>query len=290
MDLIQLKMLCAVAECGSIVKAAESLHRVPSNLTTRLKQLEDEVGSPLFIREKQRLRLSATGYDFVDYAKKILQLSDQALSLNRSAQPTGTLMLGSLESVAATKLPALLSAYHQRYPAVRLSLVTGTSGEITDAVIQGELAAALTDLPTAHRDLVSGHGYADRLVLITSPNHQPVTVAKDVQGETFFAFRSRCSYRHRLEQWFQQAGISAGPIMEIQSYHAMVACVAGGAGLAVIPASWLAQLASPASVSVHQLPAALAQISMQLIWRRENNSPNILALNQLMVEMYPNQA
>ncbi len=70
MDLVQLKMFCAVAECGSIVKAAEQLHRVPSNLTTRLKQLEEEMTSPLFIREKQRLRLSPIGHDFYSMPEK----------------------------------------------------------------------------------------------------------------------------------------------------------------------------------------------------------------------------
>lgn len=287
MDLVQLKMLCAVAECGSIVKAAEQLHRVPSNLTTRLKQLEDEIGSPLFIREKQRLRLSSVGYNFVEYAKKILQLSEEALNLTRSGQPSGALTLGSLESVAATRLPALLSAYHQHYPAVQLSLVTGTSGEVLDGVLKGDIAVALTDQPIPRADLVCGQSYSDTLVLITNPTHSAVTTAADVQGETFFAFRSSCSYRHRLEQWFEQATVAPGPIMEIQSYHAMLACVAGGAGLAVIPQSLLSQLADHKRVAVHPLPASFGQITTSLIWRSDSYSPNVRALSELMAEIYP---
>ena len=54
MDLIQLRMFCYVTETGSIAKAAELMQRVPSNLTTRLHQLEEELGTDLFIREKQR--------------------------------------------------------------------------------------------------------------------------------------------------------------------------------------------------------------------------------------------
>jgi len=289
MDLVQLKMFCAVAECGSIVKAAEQLHRVPSNLTTRLKQLEEEMTSPLFIREKQRLRLSPIGHDFLLYARKILQLSEEALQLTRSAEPSGTLTLGSLESVAATRLPALLAAYHQRYPAVQLSLVTGTSGEILEGVIKGELAVALTDQPSPRSDLVCGTHYQDRLVLITNPSHPPVTVAQDVIGETFFAFRSSCSYRHRLEQWFAQASVTPGPIMEIQSYHAMLACVAGGAGLAVVPQSLLSQLADHTRVAIHQLPDSISQLRTGLIWRQEGGSPNVGALSALMAEMYPEE-
>jgi len=287
MDLVQLKMFCAVAEYGSIVKAAEQLHRVPSNLTTRLKQLEAEVGNALFIREKQRLRLSPIGHDFLQYARKILQLSEEALQLSRSAEPSGTLTLGSLESVAATRLPALLSAYHQRYPAVQLSLVTGTSGEILDGVAKGELSVALTDQPSPRPDIICGHHYRDRLVLITNPAHPPVAVAQDVIGETFFAFRSSCSYRHRLEHWFAQAAVTPGPIMEIQSYHAMLACVAGGAGLAVIPYSLLNKLTDHTRVAVHQLPDSISQLYTGLIWRHEGESPNVRALSALMAEIYP---
>ena len=54
MDLTHLRMFCSVAETGSVARAAELLHRVPSNLTTRLRQLEQELGTDLFIREKQR--------------------------------------------------------------------------------------------------------------------------------------------------------------------------------------------------------------------------------------------
>lgn len=118
MDLTQLRMFCSVAETGSVARAAELLHRVPSNLTTRLRQLEQELGTDLFIREKQRLRLSPMGHNFLCYANRILALSEEALSITHAGEPAGTFALGSMESTAATRLPTLLAAYHQRYPQV----------------------------------------------------------------------------------------------------------------------------------------------------------------------------
>ena len=120
MDLVQLRMFCAVAETGSVARAAELLHRVPSNLTTRLKQLEEELGAALLIREKQRVRLSPMGHNFLGYAQRILALSEEAISMTRQGEPSGNFALGTMESTAATRLPALLSAYHQRCPAVSL--------------------------------------------------------------------------------------------------------------------------------------------------------------------------
>ena len=78
MDLVQLEIFKAVAEQGSISAAAQLIHRVPSNLTTRIKQLEQDLGVELFIREKSRLRLSPAGWNFLGYARRILDLVQEA--------------------------------------------------------------------------------------------------------------------------------------------------------------------------------------------------------------------
>ena len=77
-DLVQLEIFKAVAEQGSISAAAQHIHRVPSNLTTRIKQLEEDLGVELFIREKSRLRLSPAGWNFLEYTRRILDLVHEA--------------------------------------------------------------------------------------------------------------------------------------------------------------------------------------------------------------------
>ena len=84
MELSQLRMVKAVAECGSIALAAQQLHCVPSNITTRIKQLERELGTVLFTRAGRGLRISPSGRVFVGYIEQILALVDQA---KRSVQP-----------------------------------------------------------------------------------------------------------------------------------------------------------------------------------------------------------
>ena len=97
MDLTQLEMFNAVAEAGSITQAAAKVHRVPSNLTTRLRQLETELGVDLFIRENQRLRLSPAGHNFLRYSQQILALVDEARSVVAGDEPQGLFSLGSLQ-------------------------------------------------------------------------------------------------------------------------------------------------------------------------------------------------
>jgi len=287
MDLTQLKMFCAVAETGSLARAAEQLHRVPSNLTTRLRQLEQETGIDLFIREKQRLRLSPMGHNFLCYAQRILALSEEALAMTHNGEPGGAFALGSMESTAAVHLPSLLASYHQRYPEVALSLITGTSGEIIEQVRKGTLAAALAEGPVVADELNSCKAFAERMVLISNLRHAPITHPADAAGDTLFAFRPGCSYRLRLENWFRQGGVSPGQFMEIQSYHAMLACVASGAGVAILPESVLAKIADPGQVQRHELPAEISATVTYLVWRRDAFTPNVKALKYLIIEQSP---
>ncbi len=284
MDLTQLRMFCSVAETGSVARAAEQLHRVPSNLTTRLRQLEQELGADLFIREKQRLRLSPMGHNFLHYAERILALSDEAMSVTHAGEPAGHFALGSMESTAATRLPSLLAAYHQRYPQVSLSLLTGTSGETIERVRAGTLAAALVDGPVAHTELNGCKAFDEQMVIIANREQPRITSAHDVAGRTLFAFRPSCSYRLRFESWFRQDGALPGNIMEIQSYHAMMACVASGAGIAMLPHSVLSLLPGHEQVTVHTLPDDIAATGTWLIWRRDAFSPAVRALKMLIIE------
>src|SRR5947207_1600519 len=142
MDLAELKIFKAVAEQGGITKAAAALHRVQSNVTTRVKQLEERLGTKLFHRQGRRLVLSSEGKVLLAYADRLLRLSSEAQAALKGHGPHGLFRLGTLESTAATRLPPVLARYHRGYPAVRLELVTGTSGALVDRVLRGEVEAA----------------------------------------------------------------------------------------------------------------------------------------------------
>src|SRR5262245_4922717 len=121
------------------------MHRVPSNLTTRIKQLEAELGAELFIGEKLRLRLDAVGGSSLDSPCRVLDRVAAARHVASSVASHGISSLGSLESTASVRIPALLSLYHQRYPKVQLDLSTGPSGEMIDGVLSGRFSAAFSD-------------------------------------------------------------------------------------------------------------------------------------------------
>ncbi len=287
MDLSQLTMFRAIAEEGSISAAALRLHRVPSNLTARIKQLEADLGVDLFIREKQRLRLSAAGRNFLDYAQRLLDLADEARQSITSGTPRGPLALGSLESTAAVRIPPVLAEYHRRFPEVLLDLSTGPSGDLIEGVLAGRLAGAFVDGPVAHPALEEVAVFEEELVLISAIHHAPIARARDVNGRNIYAFRPNCSYRRLFEGWFRRDDSAPGKIFETESYHGMLACVSAGAGLALLPRSMLESMPYSSSVQVHALGAAYGRVGINLIWRRGFRLPSLSALLEILTEAEP---
>ena len=287
MEFSQLRIFQAVAEEGSITRAAERLHRVPSNLSTRLKQLEEQLGVDLFLRERQRLQLSPAGKVLLDYATKLFALHDEAHAAVQGGQPAGDFILGTMYSTAATHLPDLLAAYHRAYPAVNLQVQSGPSGELLEGLLTNRLDAALVDGPLELAGLDGVPLCDERLVLITETDHPPVRSALDVQGRAVFTFRRGCSYRMRLEAWFAHDHATMGRAMEIESYQGMLACVIAGSGVALMSESMLASLPGRERVRVHPLAEPFASATTWLMWRKGMVGANLNAWIELQQQAWP---
>jgi DNA-binding transcriptional LysR family regulator len=288
MDLADLHIFKTVVDEGGIVHAARKLHRVQSNITTRIKQLEASLGTALFYRSKQRLHVSPSGELLLGYAERLLRLSDEAREALGGSAPRGVLRLGALESTTASRLPDVLARYHAACPEVRVELTTGTNDALTAKVAARQLDAAfVTEVPAA-ADLAHQPLFNERLVLISAMGHRAVRTPADLAGATLIAFPNGCAYRRVLQRWLGPAHTPGARVMELASYHAIVACVASGTGVALVPQSVL-DTVQGAPVRQHRLPREVSQVVTPLIWRREEQSSALAALRELLRQP-PSQA
>jgi len=281
MDLGDLQIFKAVVSEGGVTRAAERLNRVQSNITTRVRQLEEDLGVPLFIREGKRLHLSPTGKVLLDYADRLLDLAQEARTAVRDNTPRGPLRLGAMESTAALRLPAPLSEFHRRYPEVRLELSTRPIKELTDQVLSGALDAALVAEPIP--DIFDKATiYDEELAIIAPAGSAPIRSPHDVQSETVLAFEHGCPYRLRLQQWFARAGVLPARIVEMSSWHAIIGCATARMGIAVLPKFVLATFPQKNYLSLHPLPRDLNHVPTVLAWRKGAQSPKISALIEVL--------
>ncbi len=280
MDHQSLEIFCTVAAELSITRAAKQLGRVQSNVTTRIQQLEEQLGVALFVREGKRLSLSAEGERFLDYANRLLALAEEARQMLRPQAPQGVLRLGSMESTAASRLPTPLAQFHNRYPDVQLRITTGPSQPLLDAVGNGVLDCALVALTKDIEDLdaIGLEGapvFREELLLLLPASHPPISNARDVAVRSLAAFRPGCSYRSIAEDWLANSALT---IQEVGSYHAMLACVAAGSCVSLMPRSVLELLRDPPAIHTHPV----MQIDTWLVWRRGFNTPTFAALRDAL--------
>lgn len=282
MDLTALHIFKTVAEQGGITRAAARLHRVQSNVTTRVKQLEEQLGTQLFLRHKRRLVLSSEGKVLLAYAERLLRLSSEAEDALRGGGPRGALRIGALESTAAARLPPLLSRYHLGYPDVRIELTTGTTGALVARVLSGEIDAAFAAEPFSTDGLETCPAFSEELVLITPRSLPSVKAPKDIGNRTLLAFATGCSYRRLVETWLGRQDVVPERVMEFASYHAIVACTAAGSGIAIVPRSVVRAMRAEREVTIHELPRKVSKTRTLLVWRSGYQSSALDAMRTVL--------
>ena len=278
MELSDLHIFRTVVNTGGVTRAAEKLHRVQSNVTTRVRQLEDDLGVELFIREGKRLHLSPSGQILLGYADRLLELADEARNMVQDSKPRGLFRLGSMESTAAVRLPKPLSTFYRRYPEVTLELQTGNPQQLATRLIEGEIDAALVAEPIADAPFEKAPIYDEKLILIAGADEPPLTSARGQSARTLLAFEPGCPHRRRLEDWFAGQGEQPGRIVELSSYHTILGCAAAGMGISLVPESILSTFPERGRLSVHPLPPGQDRAQTVLIWRKGAASPKIDAL------------
>ena len=284
MDLADLDIFRSVVQAGGITRAAEKLNRVQSNVTTRVRQLEADLGVQLFIREGKKLHLSPAGKLLLDYADRLLDLAQEARDAVHDAKPRGLLRLGAMESTASIRLPVPMNEYLGRYPEVTLELRTGNTKMLATAVLVGELDAALLAGPVAEAPFETVPIYDEELVIVAAANHLPIKSPRDARPQAVLAFEAGCCYRQRLEDWFARHGEMPDRIVEISSYHAMLGCAVAGMGISLMPRNVLTTFPDAELLSVHSLPPGLNHIQTLLIWRKGTLSPKVRALMDILLE------
>lgn len=281
MDLGDLEIFRAVVREGGITRAAEKLHRVQSNVTTRIRQLEEDLGVTLFVREGKRLHLAPPGQMLLDYADRMLALAQEAREATQDARPRGLFRLGAMESTAAVRLPGPLAQYHRRFPEVKLELRTGNPRQLGSAILAGELDAAFVAEPAPDEPFDKLPAFVEKLVIVAPAAHGPID-ARSAVPEAVLVFEHGCPHRKRLEEWFTRRGAIPQRVIEMSSYHAMLGCVAAGMGISLLPRSVIDTFPATKAFSLHKLPPGQDTAHTVLIWRKGTHSPKIAALAEIL--------
>jgi DNA-binding transcriptional LysR family regulator len=275
MDAGDLSVFAAVAEAGGINRAAQTLNTVQSNVTQRIRLLERELGVPLFHRHSRGVTLTQAGAQLLPYAERIGQLIDEARrAATNGAEPAGRLLVGSLETTAARRLPPLLSAYAAEFPKVDIVLDTGTSAELVTRVLERRLEGAFVAAPVDHAELVAEPVIEEELVFLTAPGAPKLGayLRRAARGEIapkILVLRAGCSYRQRLEQFLAEHGVADLRRLEFGTVDGIVGCVGAGIGVTMMPRAIIEVPLRQGRIAAHTLPPRTARVATVFVRRRD---------------------
>jgi LysR family transcriptional regulator for metE and metH len=242
LDVRNLKLLEAIAEEKSVTRAGERLHLTQSALSHQLRDLEERLGTPLFLRLNKRMHLTAAGERLLVSAKEVLDELRRAEDdlAQMAANKQGALRLSTECYTCYHWLPAKLKEFSRRYPGVEVKIVVEATHHPLDALLSGKLdLAVVSDCPRDKR-LVYHPLFKDELVAVMPPDHplaaKPYLQARDFKDQHLFLYVApKDSDLFRL--MLDPAGVIPARVSEVQLTEAIIEMVKAGLGLSVL-ARW----------------------------------------------------
>lgn len=173
MELRNVTTFLKAAQLGNFTRTAEELGYAPSTITMQIKQLEEELGFPLFDRIGRKISLTALGGQFLSYAKLMESLSEKVMLLGKeSLQISGTVRIGILESLFASVLLPLLPEYSKRFPSVTLEFKTASTAELFTLLKRNELDIIFVlDKKIVEKDCIRAYAKPEGLVFAAAAAH-----------------------------------------------------------------------------------------------------------------------
>jgi LysR family hca operon transcriptional activator len=283
MDLRHLRYFVAVAEAGSVTLAAEKrLHTAQPSLSRQLRDLEAEVGTPLFTRGARGVELTPAGRAFLDHARAALHEASQAVTAaRRAARPAKPeFSVGFLTGLEVDWLPQVTQVLRAELPKIDFKVSSRYSPDLAEAVQNGELDAAL--LRVEPQPDVSYEIIAREPLVVVLPSDHPLAAEtsvdpRDLEGETFIGFTDIPHIlRDIVESYLRDQGATITPSHRIDNFAVGVSLVASTRGVAILP-TYVEPLL-PWSVVSRPLKGEQPTIDLALGYRADNLSPLLKVL------------
>lgn len=273
MELIGLRTFQTVVEEGGILAASRKLNTVQSNVTARIRRLEDELGVALFFRKGRGLELAPSGHVLLDYARRMLLLERQTSAAVREVgESAGEVRIGSMETFAALHLPTALKAVRAAHPRLELRIETNTSAALADRVLEHRLDCAFIAGPVTHAALQFDELVVEELVQVSARGTKPVQ-------QPLIIFREGCAYRTRALAWQRAIGHAVADAMEMGTLEGILGCVSVGLGWTLMPRRVVERSPHLADLVIEALPDDIGRVQTGMIYPRY--APPMVALHTL---------
>jgi LysR family hca operon transcriptional activator len=286
LELRHLRYFVAVAESRSLKLAAEEkLHTTQPSLSRQIRDLENEVGAPLFVRSPRGVELTPAGRIFLDHARVMLTQAETALQSARHADnpPKPGFALGFMIGHDSTWLPEALRLMRDELPNIHVVISTQNSPQLAAAISQGRIDAAFLRQEDGGPDLEYCRLLEEPFEVFLPKIHPLASrvriSAKEIAGETFLSISGAAlgvlgkppALRLVIDRFLKESGTIIRPSHEVDSVGGVMSLIISTGGVALLPA--YAKTFLPDSITTRPLEGCAPKIDLSVGYRRANTSP-----------------
>jgi len=241
MEVHQLRYFYAVAQEGSFTRAARRQNVAQPSLSQQIKKLEDELGARLFDRLGRTVRLTEFGEAFLPRVKMILHEMENARQeiVEMAGQERGRLVVGSIPTVAPYFLPRCLASFGPRFPEIHVSVVEDLTSELLDRLHKGTIDFAVLALPVSDGPYECEELFREPLYLVVPKTHRLAAKTKaylkQVENDPFLLLKEGHCFRDNALSACGRANLAPNVVFESGQFSTLLAMVAAGIGVSVVP-------------------------------------------------------
>lgn len=242
LEVRHLRLMLAVTEEGSVTRAGQRLHLTQSALSHQLRDIEERLGTALFLRIKRRMIPTEAGEKLLQTARLVLnQLESAETEIGQMAQNRlGTLRLATECYTCYHWLPSVLKSFHSSYPGVEVKIVVEATHHPIAALLNGQLDLAITSDKLHDSRLRYRSLFSDEMVVIMAPGHplaeRPYIRPRDFEGEHLILYVGR-EESTLFERVLIPAGVEPARLSTVSLTEAIIEMVRAGLGISVL-AHW----------------------------------------------------
>jgi DNA-binding transcriptional LysR family regulator len=238
LDIDQLRTFVAIAETGSFTRAAEVVHKTQSAVSMQMKRLEERIGHPIFERDGRASKLTDEGERLLDYARRIVKLSAEALGSIAKTSLSGRVKLGVPDDYADRYLPEIMARFSRSHPGVELTVQCEPTIELVKLIDRGDLDLAIVTHDAADRP--SEVIRRERMLWVSSSRHAvhqedplPLALTRPLSNER------DCPWRRAVLPRLEAMGKPYRILYTSRNSSALGAAVLAGLAVSAFPESAL---------------------------------------------------
>lgn len=268
MELSDITIFCEVVAQGSITKAANELSYVQSNITSRIQQLENEMGTKLLYRHPRGVTPTTAGKILFEYSKKIISLvAETQRSVKNLQLPEGKLTLGIAQTISLAYHSSIVKHILDVYPSVDVSVMVKHSDDLIAAVENNALDFALVTGPVHHPDLMELRVAKEEIVLV-SHGKEKISDLSELAAHTVLLHESPCAFRKILEAFLIAAKINPPKILEYGTPESLLNGIIEGIGVSLLPLSAVKKYVDSGVLHATAVKPSQKTIATVLIFQR----------------------